>query len=141
MEYGLTNDPARYEAVLEFRSAAVADGWLMQPLYPSREPEERASRLTKEGFSLIVLSRVDLKDWKYEASVRVWGPDGLPIPTPATYAWAPIVAGLRCCHECGAQDVPTKRYLFAGRACAACAKSGDREPHRLAGAQDERSRA
>ena len=135
MNFGFTNSDEVYREVCAFRDAAIADGWSHTATYES-EPEERASRLIKEGFVMQILSRSRDNEvlcpergyrysvhgkWKYEAQVNVWGPDGLGISlTDLKYDWQKIKDGLRRCDSCGAQDVDTQRYSFAGRCCAKC---------------------
>ena len=135
MEFGFTNDDKVYREVVAFRDAAIADGWVHRPTYES-EPEERACRLSRGGFTMQILTRSrdnEVLDpsrgyhhsihgkWKYEAQVNIWGPDGLCIsPGSPVYDMERIKAGLRRCDACGAKDVETQRYSFAGRCCAKC---------------------
>jgi len=122
MDFGFTNDRADLERVIQFRDAAVADGWVMTPTYDF-ESVDRASHLHKDGFVISILSRDNSeaeRNYKYEAQVSIWGPDGMAIKPPQTYDWPTIQAGLRTCNKCGATDVNTERYSFAGRCCAAC---------------------
>jgi hypothetical protein len=120
-EFGLTNSQADIDAVHAFREAAKADGWTCEPTYAS-EPEESAARLSREGFTMQLLSRANKPPNRYgfQAQVNIWGPDGLAINPPEVYDWQKIKAGLTTCSNCGKTDVPTQRYSFAGRACEAC---------------------
>lgn len=133
-EFGLTNDDKEYREVVDFRDAAIADNWAHHATY-GNEAEDRASRLSKDGFTMKVLTRsrdnevLDPKSgyhhsihgkWKYEAQVSIWGPDRLAINVTPPYNWEQIKAGLRRCHACQAEDVDTQRYSFAGRCCANC---------------------
>lgn len=101
-------------------AAAVADGWTIEPTYPGHEPVETAWRLSRAGFSVQGLSRPEADRMTPCASVHIWGPDALQIKPPPVYDWDAIVRGSRTCTACGAQDVDTQRYSFAGRCCAAC---------------------
>lgn len=122
-QWGFTNDAAQLAAVAAFRDAAAADGWEITPTYPGHEPADRAATLTREGFKLQVLTRTiePGRKWKYEADINGWAPDQLGIKLPRVYSWDAIKAAARHCNECGADDVDTERFYFAGRACAKCA--------------------
>ena len=50
----------------------------------------------------------------------MWGPDGMQVVVPVIYDATKLIAGLRACLYCDAQDVPTQRVSFAGRCCATC---------------------
>lgn len=129
-EFGFTNDNQEYQRVIHWRDAAVADGWEIRPTYDGHESQERASRLTRNGFTVSILTRVDVGKWKYEAKVNVWGPDGLMIPAGGEYDWPRLQAGLRTCPKCGASNVDTHRFSFAGRACSTCLPDLKREHER-----------
>lgn len=135
MDFGFTNDDKIYRAVVAFRDAAIADGWTHIPTYQC-EPEERASRLSKDGFTMQILTRSrdnEVLDpsrgyhhsvhgkWKYEAQVSIWGKDGLGVSLIGpVYDMERIKTGVRRCDSCRAEDVDTERYSFAGRCCAKC---------------------
>ena len=135
MKLGFTNDDKIYREVVAFRDAAIADGWAHHATYQC-ESEERASRLSKDRFTMQILTRSrdnEVLDhsrgyhhsihgkWKYEAKVSIWGPDGLGISLIGPiYDMKRIKAGLRRCDACRAEDVDTERYSFAGRCCAKC---------------------
>lgn len=126
-EFGYSNDPANLLAVRAIVAAAVADGWSIRPTY-EREPVERAAHLERDGFTMSALMRDNTQDaephhWKYEVDLSLWGPDKLMIPPPETYdsgTFARLIAMLRHCPHCKAEDVDTFCYSFAGRCCAAC---------------------
>ena len=120
MDFGFTNDRASFEAAAAWRDAAVADGWSVQPTYGAHEGVERAAKLTRDGFVAQVITRTKVGKWLYEASVSVWGPDGLAVAPPNAYDWSAIVAATKRCSYCKAPDVETERVGFAGRCCAAC---------------------
>jgi hypothetical protein len=120
-EFGLTNDEQEINEVSAFREAAIADGWEAQPGSAAELIEDYA-HLSKEGFKMHTMSRrlVNSK-FKFQASVHIWGPDGWAIGLLGPiYNWDEIKAGVRRCNECGAEDVETERYSFAGRCCAGC---------------------
>ena len=124
MVFGFTNDDAKFQAVADWFDAAIADGWLAEQTY-KHEPLERAARLRRDGFTAQILRRSEANGrkpgkWKYEAMVSLWGPDRLAINPPFPYDMTAIIAGLRTCNACGATDVETQRYSFAGRCCAEC---------------------
>lgn len=110
-----------------WRENAVADGWSIEPTYPASldpngnkgEDVNRAATLKREGFLAMVFTRT-YPSGHIEASVSVWGPDGLALPAFVEYSWDALVAGQRTCLECGATDVDTQRVNFAGRVCATC---------------------
>lgn len=103
----------------EWRDAAVADGWSIEPTYP-HESVETAWRLLRDGFQVQGLTRPESDKSMPVATIHIWGPDGLAIKVPPIYAWGPIAAGVRTCSACGATDVETQRVGFAGRVCGAC---------------------
>jgi len=121
-QFGFTNSDDVYQAVRAYRGAAIADGWRAEPTYPQHEDLDRATSLAKDGFVMRVLARVKKpgEKWKYETRVSIWGPDGLAIPAIAPYDWARIQSGVTSCEHCGATNVPTERFYFAGRACTSC---------------------
>ena len=120
-----TNDPAALHRVIEFRDAATADGWSIEPTYLKHETVHRAASLKKDGFSMSILTQAmePGRKWKYEASINIWGPDGLCIKAPKVYDWAAIQAGVQVCGYCGSEGVETQRVGFAGRSCDACLDS------------------
>jgi hypothetical protein len=120
-QFGLTNDEQEIDEVSAFREAAIADGWEAKP-GSAGELIESYAYLTKDGFTMHVLARrQEGMKFKFQASVNIWGPDGLAIQlTGPIYDWESIKAGLRRCAECGKEDVDTQRYSFAGRCCADC---------------------
>lgn len=105
--------------VTEWRNAAVADGWEVRPLYDN-EPIESAAKLTREEFVVHTISRPAVRHWRERADISGWGPDGLSIAIPLPYDMDRIRQALRRCNPCGAQDVDTHQYSFAGRCCAEC---------------------
>jgi hypothetical protein len=121
-QFGFTKDERRLTAVRQWVADAVADGWTIEPTYGS-EPVERAARLAREGWVILALMR-DNRDRSqgagFEASINVWGPDGLSIEAPPFYDFATLKTGLTTCALCKAIEVETQRYSFAGRCCAAC---------------------
>ena len=127
-EFGFTNNREQYEAAIAYRLAAMADGWKCLPTYGDHEPVERAAKLTREGFTMSIISRSSHDPdhqhpgpvWHYEANVHIWGPDGLAIAPPPAYDWNAIIASVRHCNYCNANDVDTKRVGFAGRCCDKC---------------------
>ena len=111
-----------YDLAIQFRNAAVADGWEAKPTYEN-ESIDRATSLTRDGFKMQIITRYDPKGkvgFKYVTSVNLWGPDRLAIKPTKEYSWKAIIAGLRTCNHCEASDVETFRYSFAGRACEEC---------------------
>lgn len=121
--FGFTNKAEHLEGVRQWRDAAVADGWAIEPTYGDHESVDRAARLSREGFTCQILTR-DNSDkggkWKAEADINVWGPDGLAVKVPAFYSWEALTAALSRCSACKATNVKTTRVGFAGRVCEAC---------------------
>jgi hypothetical protein len=119
--FGFTNDRDVWEAAKAYRAAAVADGWSIAPTY-NTEAVDRASTLHKDGYRMSILSRDSTvgPKWRYEASIAIWGPDGMVIKAPEQYDWGFIQGGSRRCNVCGAEDVETARFSFAGRCCEVC---------------------
>ncbi len=132
-DYGFTKNPKYIAAAHAWREAAIADGWSARPTYEEWEPLESAARLTRDGFTVQMLTRQNGDS--YTVSIHVWGPDGLAIKPPDEYSYPAIVAGVRTCNACDASDVETFAYSFAGRACAACLPAM-REQHEKPGWAD-----
>ena len=110
----------RLTEAIAFRDAAQADGWEITPLYAD-ESTDRAGRLAKDGFSMLVYTRpTDGKVRATDAGVFLFGPDKLQIIPPATYDWQAIQDGLRTCNYCGKRNVETTRAGFAARCCHTC---------------------
>jgi hypothetical protein len=123
MDFGFTNDDARLRWAQEYRDAAAADGWSKRATYGSSEDIDRAASLSRDGFAMSVLTRDNSAKgakWKHEASIHIWGPDGMAIDPPEKYDFDEIVARTRRCMYCKAEDVDTKRVGFAGRCCEKC---------------------
>lgn len=123
MDFGFTNDRAKFEAAQAFRDAAVADGWSIKPTYGKSEDVGRVSSLERDGFKMMAMTRDHTNDrhkWKYEAQISIWGPDGLAVTPPETYDFAEIRARIRRCSYCKTSNVETERVGFAGRCCAEC---------------------
>lgn len=116
--YGYTNSDAKYATVCAFRDAAVKDGWTIGP--NGNESQETWARLTRGDWVGHVLARKNVGKWKYQAEVSIWAPDKLSIIVPDIYSWEEIQAAIRTCCLCGAKDVDTQRYSFAGRCCKSC---------------------
>jgi hypothetical protein len=122
-DFGFTNSADHIESVRQFRDAAAADGWSIEGTYEPSESIDRASRLTRDGFVMQIITRDNIGKGgskHFEASVHIWGPDGLAITPPNFYDFKEMVARTRRCSACKAEDVDTVRYSFAGRCCNAC---------------------
>lgn len=106
-----------------WREAAIADGWAHEPLYPTHEGENRACKLTREGWVAFVMTRrnegTPNRSFS-QADVTVWGPDGLQVVVPGVYGWDSLQAAFNTCMYCKKSGIPTERVGFAGRTCAAC---------------------
>lgn len=102
------------DKIQKFKKDAVADGWSIERNYKN-EPEDRAARLTKDGFVMIIFLR------EKDESITAWGPDGLQIiPIPEKYSMEKLKELLTFCPVCGKSGVETTRYSFAGRCCLEC---------------------
>jgi hypothetical protein len=122
IDFGFTNSQADLDVVIAWRDAAIADGWDHEATYAPTEGEDRACRLRRDGYVAQVISRAgDAGKWKAQASVSLWGPDGMSIRPPKTYDWDAIRRGVETCHYCKAFPVKTERVAFAGRGCVTCA--------------------
>ena len=126
MEFGFTNDVDELNRVKKFRDDAIDDGWFHKPTYDELESEDSSCSLEKSGFKMLILTRDYTKkekstcSWKYEASIDIWGPDGLVIHTKPNYDWEDIQKGLNRCLNCGKENVEVFRAGFAGRYCKDC---------------------
>jgi hypothetical protein len=113
------------ENVDTFREAVVADGWTVEATYDGYEPLEQAWTARKNGFSLQAIARPS-KEYpngrvsKEQAHIHAWGPDSLAVPVPEKYSMETLANAVNTCNCCGAKNVETFRYSFAGRACATC---------------------
>lgn len=114
------------EQTWDWVRAAILDGWSVEPTYGG-ESWRQAATLKKGGFQAQVIMRP--KGTKFgrqellrdDASINVWGPDGMAIRLEGSYDWNVITAALTVCNEC-AKKGPTVRIGFAGRVCAECRK-------------------
>lgn len=123
--------------IIDWRAAAIADGWELKPTY-GYEDVSRAASLERDGFKAMVLTRDPAPATKHLAECRrheytlnIWGPDGLAIAASYPYSWEKIQAGTLKCMDCGKTVDKTQRVGFAGRVCAAClpaAKKRDEYP-------------
>ena len=105
--------------MVAYYEAMKADGWDSAPTYAS-EPESRHATLWKDGFSAHAKMRTKVGKWKYEAQISIWGPDGLHFRPWQEYSMERLIAAIRTCSMCGATDVETVRFSFAGRCCKPC---------------------
>lgn len=105
--------------VRAWRDAAIADGWTLEAMFPGHEDVDRAFKLWRDGFHVSGINR-PAGDLLPQAQLNAWGPDGLCLLIPIPYDWERLKTGLRRCNNCGAEDVETQRYGFAGRCCADC---------------------
>jgi hypothetical protein len=121
-DHGFTNSAEDLERVRQFRDAAVADGWAIAPTYGEHESVDRAAKLHKDGFTMMILTRSPASGpkWKYEAQVSLWGPDGMGILVPEQYDWSAIQDAIHLCGNCKKRVEKTHRYSFAGRCCEEC---------------------
>lgn len=120
MDFGFTNDEKKYNAVSNFRDAAIADGWEASATYKS-EPIESACTLYRGRWTMLVLTRKSGPKWKYEAKVSAWGPDRLSVALPDSYpGMEELERLLTHCLICGKNGVKTQRLSFAGRCCEEC---------------------
>lgn len=116
------------EVVRQFIQDAIADGWASRPLYSD---PEFGIILEKNGMTIHARTepqgcygtwpgRGTPNPMTDNASLSAWGSDGLVLQVSAPYDAEALVAAHQVCGCCGATDVETHRYHFAGRACAAC---------------------
>lgn len=126
MDFGFTNDEARIVAAETWRDAALADGWTGEATYAPTEGMDRAALLHhSEGYQAQIVTRRTRpedkpKKWKFEASIAVWGPDGLAVAPPNIYDMAAMRISVSTCLYCNVHPVKTVRVGFAGRACETC---------------------
>lgn len=108
--------------MIQWVKDAIADGWHAEATYKN-EDIESATRLTKDGFTVLALDRQERKErWgtiPASKDVSVWGPDGLAIMPGDVYSMEDLKRKLRICGYCG-KEGPTKRIGFAGRTCDEC---------------------
>ena len=115
------------QEVAAWVQAAQEDGWSVRPTYRN-ESVKQAAKLQKDGWEAAIISRPQSRMLIEHADITVWGPDGLQVLVNTPYSWDALVAGLRTCGSCGATDVETTQYYFAGRVCLGCRKVLKEEP-------------
>ena len=116
------NRKQQYDKAIQWKAAAVTDGWLIKPTYKI-ESVETAATLEKDGFIASIITRYKEskpKEYQYDGSVSVWGPDKLTVHPGSKYSWEQLNNELRICHSCNTKDVDTVRISFAGRCCKKC---------------------
>lgn len=129
-DYGFTHDDADVESVRQWVRDAIADGW-DQRTYFDGEPVDQACRLSKDGFRASVLTRTGRAGrYPFEASIAMWGPDGMVISVPRPYDGEAIRKALQTCNICAAYPITPRRYSFAGRCCDACLSMARQEYER-----------
>ena len=117
--FGYTNDIKEYNRVIQYREDAIKDGWSCDE--QDIKFNNSYTIMKKDGFTMHVISReLTNSKWTYEAEVTVWGTDKLQIDPPKEYNFEAMVEAMRTCPICGAVDVPTFQYSFAGRCCKNC---------------------
>lgn len=120
---------AALAGVRQWRADAIAAGWAHEPTYGSSESEERAMRLHgPSGWTAQTIARPNEKG--AQASIHVWGPDGLAVSVPPFFDMRVLTAATRRCSRCKAENVETQRVGFAGRVCAACITDARKEVER-----------
>lgn len=122
-DFGQTTDIKRLTAAAKWREDAVSDGWSIQPTYSGHEPVTSTARLTKDGFTALILTRDhgNKLRYRYEVSIRLWGPDSLCIDPPDTYPGFEVIKSLlKKCGYCSSFVEEVHRVSFAGRCCATC---------------------
>src|SRR5574341_536054 len=90
--------------VVQWREAAVNDGWQIDPMSQS-ETTETWARLEREGFLAQVIARPQglfkhIPNAHYD--VHIWGPDKLAIAPKFPYRFQDIVDRMSLCANCGA---------------------------------------
>ncbi len=120
------NNIGQLRNVQKFRDDAVKDGWSIKPTYDNLESVDSASKLSKDGFIMSILTRTEdlvkypnIKDL-YDAEIYIWGPDELRIEVPDHYDMELIKKNMRKCSNCGKFVDETVCYSFAGRCCNDC---------------------
>ncbi len=122
-DFGFTSDKTRLKAARQYRLDALADGWIEEKPEHSKDPLNQYSHLSRDtGWKMHVMARINPEGStsKYQCSVDVWGPDGLVVRTPNVYSREELKRGVKHCNVCGADNVKTQRYSFAGRGCKSC---------------------
>lgn len=124
-----TKDKAKFDGIVAFRDAAIADGWHAEATYQT-ESFDRAAHLTRDGYTIQIITRDNegkSYKYRYNCSVNIWGPDGLSITAPAEYDFDKIEVGAKTCLLCGKVADEVFRYNFAGKACADCIEKAREE--------------
>ena len=108
------------ELATAWRLAAEADGWVFEQTY-WHAPLEQSFKSLRDGFAIRGLARPSKENSLGSSEISMWGPDGLRVVVPLVYPGMPFfVAACRHCLYCGATDVETVGYSFAGRCCEGC---------------------
>lgn len=103
----------------EWRDAAIADGWSVEPTY-QHESVDRAFKLRRDGYVVQGIAREGDERTLPSAELHIWCPRGIAIPPPAAYDFEAIKKSEQTCGYCGDYPVQTQRVAFANRACEKC---------------------
>ncbi len=95
----------------EWLKDAVKDGWIL--IDPNGESVS-GELITEDGKWQMYASI-----YKNDCDVSMWAPDNMQCVVLNKYE-RPSKRLMRICEHCGAEDVDTFCYSFAGRACAKC---------------------
>ncbi|MEF8793998.1 hypothetical protein [Thiohalorhabdus sp.] len=101
-------------AIIQWRDAAIADGWLVVPKVPGQDWEQ-ACVLHREDFQALCVTRNEGTD-----TLTIWAPDGMQVPTPNPYDWEKVKDGVSTCLFCGATGIAPHLVGEGGRACKEC---------------------
>lgn len=120
LPYNHTLAKKKLEKIRAFRDAAVADGWVIEPLYKV-ESVENAAKLTTGKWVMHVYTRAHTESsMRIDTSISIWGPDQLQVEPPDVYDMDEIKRRLRRCNYCTCDNLDVQRVGFAGRCCREC---------------------
>lgn len=103
--------------LLNWKEAAVKDGWVISPMYEGHENVERAAKLSKEGgWVAHVIVREDY------LSISVWTDGGMSAIGEVTfpYSMESLQEQTKICHFCRKPASSLHHVGFANVSCPSC---------------------
>lgn len=103
--------------LLDWKEAAIKDGWVISPMYDGHESVERAAKLSKEGgWVAHVIVREEY------LSIHVWTDNGLSTISKVSfpYSMESLQEQTKVCHFCHKSSSSLQHVGFANVSCPSC---------------------